>query len=439
MKKIRQIGRLNEEMNPKGVNWLIVLIGICLHQSYVYQNINLSAADFFMVLFIGQSIFLGRFKVPIFPLLFFIAITATTLFTACYVTPVLFSITTSPQEVTVGWMKLLSLFLYFVSGYFIAMQRKERDFLVAFSLTGLLVGIVGILLSAFPTGSMHATLFLSNIRYKGFLNDPNLYAIMTVAAFAIFMEYFRPRIWTFIALWVVLFWCVVIAGSKTGVIVLICYFLFKFMQKHLRLAKPRLNTVWLTLSLLLIGVCSQIFTKWLFDFMDVATQKIPGMSRVMIVFSDLYTALGEGGSDRIQVWHNACGIIKESPFLGVGVGTYGDVANALYGNGLIAHNTYLQLFAEWGIPISMVFLFYVFYCVFKNLKRPHSEQYSNAYCSGIIVFLIASMGISLNNARLFWICLGAIALVQYSWYPSNRKIDNKDVGYGTKGEGPENG
>lgn len=408
------------------VNWLVMLMAVGLHQSWVFWGINFSLTDVFLPLFVATSLLYGKFEIPLRPFLFFMILSVTSLATATYITPIIFHVNPDLSSVFVAWIKLLSLLLYFIAGYLILKQHKESDILMPFAYTGIFIGSVSVLMSFVTIAPLQEYLYFGGIRFKGFLNDPNLYAVTTIASFAVFLSYKNPKWWIKIGVWILLFWCVMLSGSKTGLIVSICYLFFTIIKQHFHLTKPRMQSIILTFLLMIVLLFFQYFQKLLIDLSTWMSVTIPGADRLLILFSDFNSALGEGGSYRIQAWHNAWTLIAESPIVGVGIGTYGDVAYATVGSRVIAHNTFLQLFAEWGMPLTIIFFGYVIYIVFGVQSNYQKIQICNAFCYVTLIFLFASMAISLNNARLFWIALGVVYYYKkYGATKNEEQTDNK--------------
>ena len=78
----------------------------------------------------------------------------------------------------------------------------------------------------------------------------------------------------------------------------------------------------------------------------------------------------------------------------------------------IAHNTYLQLFAEWGIPLAIVFFIYVFNIIFNAYSKSKNE-FEKVLSVSVGIMLFGSLAISLNNMRLFWLFLGFLVARHY--------------------------
>jgi O-antigen ligase len=72
--------------------------------------------------------------------------------------------------------------------------------------------------------------------------------------------------------------------------------------------------------------------------------------------ADIGGAISQGtGSQRTDLWYSGLQMIKWSPIVGIGHGRFAEEA------GLVAHNSYVQALAEWGLPGGTMFigLFYV--------------------------------------------------------------------------------
>ena len=96
--------------------------------------------------------------------------------------------------------------------------------------------------------------------------------------------------------------------------------------------------------------------------------------------------------------------------MGIGLGNYIPIAEQFVHNPNVAHNTYLQLSAEWGIVITVLFFVYVISTLIGSkpilLENNQANQNRQIIRDILIIFLIASVSISLNNARIFWLVLG---------------------------------
>jgi O-antigen ligase len=153
-------------------------------------------------------------------------------------------------------------------------------------------------------------------------------------------------------------------------------------------------------------------------FYFVALASLPARERV--------TEVGTG-TGRTDLWTVGLRMVRSHPFDGVGVGNFQDASiHYLLQPGLIhradfiittpkiAHNTYLQAFAELGIPGGVLFLVIVgagATCALQaariaaNKGQIELELLARGLFIGTAGFLAASFFISENYSKLMWILL----------------------------------
>src|SRR5690625_7755465 len=74
---------------------------------------------------------------------------------------------------------------------------------------------------------------------------------------------------------------------------------------------------------------------------------------------------------------------------------------------MLAHNTYLQGSAEWGLILAVVFFVWLARHTFlRPLEISHRAAWAIS-SNALLVLLVGSLGLSLNYSRLFWVLLGA--------------------------------
>jgi O-antigen ligase len=131
-----------------------------------------------------------------------------------------------------------------------------------------------------------------------------------------------------------------------------------------------------------------------------------GMRRRMestFVGGELYSGNVEdikdaSASQRITIWKGGIEIIKDYPWLGVGYGVFSDVIGFYAPTpGADAHNSYITIAAEMGIPALLVFVIIIL-LVFKKtlwLYRRSSDFFMKAvalgFLGGIAGLLMANM------------------------------------------------
>jgi len=123
----------------------------------------------------------------------------------------------------------------------------------------------------------------------------------------------------------------------------------------------------------------------------------------------------KSSSDRIIIWKGALKMIQQNPILGFGFGVfpyyimdYSEIEEQRD-----AHNTYLRIAAEMGIPALLVFLsliaivFFTALWVFRNSKDNFFKGCSVGFMGGVIGLLVACMfGSRMNSLEIsgqFWI------------------------------------
>jgi O-antigen ligase len=104
--------------------------------------------------------------------------------------------------------------------------------------------------------------------------------------------------------------------------------------------------------------------------------------------------LREGSNQgRIAMWREAARAISEHPFLGVGLGNYPLAVkpSAEYREPIYAHNLYLDIAAETGIPNAIVFLLILLTACYTFLKRSRTEGFFLWPAVSLVVFSAHSL------------------------------------------------
>ena len=126
--------------------------------------------------------------------------------------------------------------------------------------------------------------------------------------------------------------------------------------------------------------------------------------------------------ERVQIWQGNVNMIKVHPVLGFGVNTYSkhfpEYKPAEYPDDRYAHNCYLQMASEIGIPGALLFLAFIFMALFASFKRivslPDGTRKSLAVglFGGTLGFVLNSAVdthlYSLTLAVFFYILLGSL-------------------------------
>lgn len=397
--------------NKKGSYYFILLplFALMLNQSKIIGGINMSISDIVLPFIILILIFKGKLVLPGKYIFYFVFLSISVVSTAFLVVPILFNYFPEVNSVLANYLKICVSFAYFLLGYSIEKSIESDKIIKWFSLGVLILAIISILYSFVQINLFRETFFYGGTRFRGLMNDPNYFSVLQIMGL---IYYIRDKLISkqkkLIIICIILF-SILLSGSKTGLLTVLIYFVFYFVENNLKL-KFSLDKI---LFFQLMFLCFFLISVILFYNVDVVLNSlkeiVPSIDRVIIVFSDFSSAISGGGSSRNITWGIALDLIKKSPLFGIGVGTYIPLSEHLYNSGAIAHNTYLQLAVEWGLILTGVFYFHLAKKILDvSFKR--KTVVNLIYRDIIIVFLISSLAISLNNVRLFWFVFGALVI-----------------------------
>ena len=387
----------------------IFLMSILLHQSSEVFGVNFSFADFFCIIIFVVLVYKNQFVIPFTPVLFFLIVSIVVLVTAVFYIPFKLMYYPAPIRIISDYVKLLAIFMYFIIGYNLSNTPFLEKTLKWYSLFGLLIGGIGILFIIFNIHVFSQVLFFGGTRFRGLMNDPNYFSVLNVSALVYIsrLKTIKTR-YKFLAFSVILL-SVFTTGSKTGIITFIGYFSIRLVE-YLFTSKKKLTTLITQLFIALIMVLIVPITfNSLQNVLNAAATTMPSFSRILFLFTDFMDAISVGGSGRDATWKVAFQVIQLSPLIGIGIGMYSSIASGLFQFNNIAHNTFLQLSAEWGLFLTFGLFFYLFIIMGKVTFSRSSNSETNLILRDIIIiFLIGSMAISLNNARVLWFFIGAL-------------------------------
>lgn len=393
--------------NTKILFFLLTIMSVFLNQSGVLFGINISLSDILLPFVMVILLFENNFRTPKNVFLYFILLTTVVIFTTLFYSPIKFSISPNPSLFFNGYLKLVVIFLYLVIGYNISKKGMLNIALKGFVWGAVLSGILGIVTTFFNISAFNDLLYLGGVRYKGFMNDPNYFAVLQNAALAYVISTEGITNKQRFCIGGVLFLSILLTGSKTGLIIT-ALLLLRIIIKKLYVKKINLTKILFVLFVLFLVIILASFIKaGLEKLVEEGTVVAPIIERSISIFDNFSESLSDNGSGREIAWLHAVNLIKESPLLGVGVGIYQEISMKLFGVNTIAHNTYLQLMVEWGSINTLIFIGYLFFTYFKvpnNKVKPYQVK---SIKNILFVFSIGSLAISLNNARLFWLLFGA--------------------------------
>ena len=139
-----------------------------------------------------------------------------------------------------------------------------------------------------------------------------------------------------------------------------------------------------------------------------------------VISADLQEIKDESASNRINIWKGAVAMIKDEPIFGYGYGTFPYIIGNYAPNlpSIDAHNTYLIVAAEMGIPALLIFLLIIFIMI-KNarwLYLKSKDKFVRAFALGMLGCLFGLVMVNMFGSRLnseevgayFWIYAGLI-------------------------------
>lgn len=157
------------------------------------------------------------------------------------------------------------------------------------------------------------------------------------------------------------------AGAASALIAFFLIFWFKKINldgsKQKIFQKISFNLV---IFFILFIIAFPIFASPQFRLYKMDSELLAKRVRSIINFGET------SNKERIRIWKLSLGSIKKHPFLGVGIGNFPVVLNqdlALAKAGSSAHNIYLQIAAEMGIPaliFAIWFLWILMQKIYKN-------------------------------------------------------------------------
>lgn len=394
--------------------YINAIMAILLNQSRVIFGANISFADFFLVFILFLLGFKYKMVLPLAPTLFFLFLSIILLLTSLYYVPIKLFYNPDSSKIFIDYMKLMMAFLYFIVGYNIAYLNLTEAIIKWYSNCALLIGLIGIFFTTFNIQVFRQILFYGGLRFRGFMNDPNYFSVIQISALVYFSRANNIKFIYKVVVLLLVIMSVLISGSKTGLITLLCYLVLRILE-HLFTIKKKLKSSIFDLVLVIILLFAIVSaSSYIHSLIKHITNIIPSFGRIQYVFSDINAAISGGGSSRNHAWMLAIEVIKLSPIIGIGIGTYSDVSEKFLGSRVLAHNTYLQLLAEWGLLLASAFFLYIFFLVIKVIYfKKNNKGIILVLKDMIIVFLIGSLAISLNNARMFWLLLGLMMCNTY--------------------------
>lgn len=392
-------------------------IGVLLNQSDVLFGINISLADFITVLFIAALINYNLFHVSSTHVLVFLLFSVVIFINAVFVIPNVYHIPIAAESVLTDYIKVLVSFLYFLVGYLIAKNNLSRPLFKWFAIAAAAIGFLGIIFSLVPVPQMAELLFYEQVRLKGLMNDPNYFSVIQCSAIAIMLRYKPISSAVKISSIAILILSIFSSGSKTGFLTLGCVLMFIVFNNFLEGKIEVKKLISFLLFLFVVFTFLPNLQTILSGFLEIVSDKFPVFSRVELLLTDFDQAVTANGSGREEQWVIAMDLIQEFPLLGVGnTANYLTVVQGMSPMGNLAHNTYLQMAGEWGIPVTLFMAYYITRVFLIPVSKNENKQIHLMTKEMLAAFLVSSLSLSFNNSRIFWLLLGMAV-----WYSIEAK------------------
>ncbi|WP_027108104.1 O-antigen ligase family protein [Lacticigenium naphthae] len=398
---------LKENQSNHSLKITIMFVGLLLNQSNVLFGLNLSIADIIMVIAFILLLVKNQLFFPSYYLLFFFVFSFLLIVNSVFIIPREYGMPISNVGVIRDYIKICTLFLYFILAFHVVRLNLLEVFLKYFLIFSVFVGSLGIVIMlVYPVPFLSHILLFGETRLTGFMNDPNYFSIIQIAALSIALGIKIPNKFLRYSSVTILIISVLLSGSKTGFITLAGFLVLKLVHKLPR-KKMRKNTVLLVLLFCTIISLSTLFiTVSLLPFLQTISKEYPTIGRVLLLLTNFEEAVSQDGSGRGLQWEVGLEVMKSTPLNGVGIGdNYLTLAREINRTANLAHNTYIQIAAEWGLLITSVILAYFFVMV-SSTNHSNETKQQKIVNEMFFIFLVSSLAISFNYSRLFWMLVG---------------------------------
>lgn len=390
-------------LDKKSANILLILLSFSIHQTMIIAGVNMSIFDIFLFIVIFRMYLIDKWAININHLLFLFIMLFVYLFNGCLIIPFLTGIDVDFINMFGEISKICLLFFCFQFGIYLDKQLKINSFIAYFSYSAVFITLFSLIITITGIEPFYSLLYQTIGRLNGFIIDPNYFAIMELSAIPYFINN-NIGLYKKILCMLLLILGITLSGSKTGFISLVIYFIYKIVKflldKNINFNKKIVFGV--IISFIIIG-----FITYFDKLIYYLNLYFPISSRVTNLLLDFKGSLNESGSSRIGAWISAIQLLFRFPILGVGKGNNTVLSKMYYSNSNVAHNTYIQILVDWGIPLTLIVLVYFIY-KYEIVKRIDSDPSFIYKKEILLIFLLGSFGISFDNSRMLWLIIGSI-------------------------------
>ena len=230
---------------------------------------------------------------------------------------------------------------------------------------------------------------------------------------------------TLVTLWIpLIFLMMILSGTRGiwagGVAMIFWAILILIYMRHTRTSREQINTFkylsyYLIIFFLLFAVAYPIFSS---------PQFLVSKGNAFLLqqrFKSIFDFGETSNSQRIEIWKKSLVSIGRNPITGVGIGNFPVVLDQnikLTKAGSSAHNIYLQVASEMGIPAALVFLWFLWLVLKQIYKRfvESTEPTYRAYFGGLLITLpwilvYLMTDVAIFDERALLLCVSTLAIV----------------------------
>ncbi|MDP1884765.1 MAG: O-antigen ligase family protein [Candidatus Moranbacteria bacterium] len=234
------------------------------------------------------------------------------------------------------------------------------------------------------------------LRATSLFPDPHMFSfylgLLAPLAFGLMLEQ-KKRRWLAIGAFSVIFLADILTFSRGGYLGLAAGSVFVGILSWRRINRPSKIAVGVILALGLL----------------IITIPSPVSQRLVSSFN-----LKEGSNQgRLAMWRKAVDVIRENPSVGVGIGNYPLEVKptATYRDPIYAHNTYLDIAAETGIPNMLIWIGILAVTFFGFWKKSKKESLFFFGLASLVIFAAHS----LVDTAIYSPVVLSIFLIIISW------------------------
>ncbi len=243
-----------------------------------------------------------------------------------------------------SWQRLISLMLIigaFATYYSLLSKRRMLDQVVKY--IGAVSVVYGIVNFLFLNQAMSG-------RSRGITGNPNSLGLEANISLAFVIYFFAKAKPKHKKYWIILMITnsisAILAGSRTGFVLLVLNFLYLFVG----ISQMRRKWLPVVIAALLLAV--------FFLLPNEVLMKVPGLDRLITQ-----------GTDRGELWKYAFSVFLQKPWLGHGYGAVNTTTSIKVSEGMGYHSSYLTIMVETGIfGLAFVFAF-VIPIIVKAVKK----------------------------------------------------------------------